>query len=498
MFSKRKIILSILFMLSIIFVLLVINGNQQDELEDNILVINTAPEEAGEIITVKDEKIEENNYIKLQVNSDGNWEFIEWQGEHAEDITKREDYKSVQQKVPITVMPLEYTLDVGKTGKGDFVLDEGRYTFVKGEKVELEAISDYGWEFKQGKGDVSNTDTKKITAIMNEDKSIEALLEEEIPDNSALQRGDRGQKVEEAQQIFWDLGYNINIDGIFGEGTEEIVSAFQKSFDLKADGIIGEQTWQLIERMDASKVYQVKPGDSLYKIAKNYNIDIELIKAINDLEGNYLNVGQELKLPRANVGGDEASDLENAKEYEVQRGDTISDIAINFNTDVESIKRLNNLKSFNIQSGQTLEITTSDGKRQTSIELKEGLLPWPVEGPKTSGYGWRDHPITGKRQFHGGIDIAAPTGTPVKAVAMGVVVGSDLRGGFGKTIVIDHGQEIKTLYAHNSRLLIREGAQVEKGQIISLVGSTGQSTGPHVDFRIYINDERVNPLNYLE
>lgn len=465
MFSKRKIVLAILIILPIIFFLLALNGDEQNKIEDNILAINAEPEEAGEIITV---------------------------------IAEKEDYKSVQRKVPITVMPLEYTFDVGKTGKGDLVPDEGEYTFVAGEKDELEAISDSGWEFKQWKDDVSNTYTKKNTVIMNKDKSIEAFYKEEIPDYPVLQRGDRGEKVEEAQQILWDLGYNITVDGIFGEGTEEIVSAFQKSFDLKADGIIGEQTWQLIERMDNTKVYEIKEGDSLYEIAGYYNIDKELIKVINDLEGNHLNVGQKIKLPRAHVGGDEASDLENVREYKVQSGETISEIAINFNTDVESLKRLNNLESFNIQSGQTLEIPFSDGKRPTSIELKEGLLPWPVEGPITSDYGWREHPITGKRQFHGGIDIAAPKGTPVKAVAEGIVAESTWRGGFGKTIVIDHDQEIKTLYAHNSRLLIREGAHVEKGQIISLVGSTGQSTGPHVDFRIYINNERVNPLNYLK
>jgi murein DD-endopeptidase MepM/ murein hydrolase activator NlpD len=130
--------------------------------------------------------------------------------------------------------------------------------------------------------------------------------------------------------------------------------------------------------------------------------------------------------------------------------------------------------------------------------LGTGQLCWPVSGRRiTSPFGWRVHPILKKTKFHSGIDIAVPSGTPVKAADGGIVLVSGWQGGYGNFVAIDHGKGISTCYGHNSRLLVRVGQRVEKGQQIAISGNTGLSTGPHLHFEVRVNGNPVNPLGYL-
>ena len=136
-------------------------------------------------------------------------------------------------------------------------------------------------------------------------------------------------------------------------------------------------------------------------------------------------------------------------------------------------------------------------KRQRAEGLGTGKIIWPARGRISSPFGWRTHPILKSRRFHSGIDIAIPSGTPVQAADSGVVLISGWNGGYGLFVAIDHGKGISTAYAHNSRLLVKEGDEVTKGQTIALSGSTGWSTGPHLHFEVRENGTPVNPLKYL-
>jgi len=119
-----------------------------------------------------------------------------------------------------------------------------------------------------------------------------------------------------------------------------------------------------------------------------------------------------------------------------------------------------------------------------------GLI-WPVDGVVVSGYGMR------WGRLHEGIDITAASGTPIRAAAAGTVIHSGWLGGYGLLVVIDHGNGLATAYAHNSSNLVSVGARVEQGQTIALVGSTGNSSGPHVHFEVRVNGVAVDPLLYL-
>ncbi len=121
----------------------------------------------------------------------------------------------------------------------------------------------------------------------------------------------------------------------------------------------------------------------------------------------------------------------------------------------------------------------------------------PVSGQMTSPFGWRVDPMTGSQRFHGGVDIGAASGTPVYAPQGGYVMFSGSYGGYGNVVVLNHGSSLYTLYGHNSRLLVNNGDLIQKGQMISLVGSTGRSTGPHLHFEVHYNGQYINPVTYL-
>ena len=126
-----------------------------------------------------------------------------------------------------------------------------------------------------------------------------------------------------------------------------------------------------------------------------------------------------------------------------------------------------------------------------------GQLAAPVNAPITSDFGWRIHPIYGTSRLHAGTDFGVDEGTPVHAADGGVVVEAGWISGYGYTVIIDHGNGMSTLYAHNSDVAVSPGQTVSKGQVVSYSGNTGGSTGPHLHFEVRINGEPTDPMGYL-
>ncbi len=121
----------------------------------------------------------------------------------------------------------------------------------------------------------------------------------------------------------------------------------------------------------------------------------------------------------------------------------------------------------------------------------------PGGGRMTSRFGYRVHPIYGTRKFHAGIDYGLPLGAAIRAADSGVVLYSGWYGGYGRTVIIDHGNGLTTLYGHTSASYVSAGESIQRGQRVAAVGSTGLSTGPHLHFEVRVNGTPVNPLNYL-
>lgn len=146
--------------------------------------------------------------------------------------------------------------------------------------------------------------------------------------------------------------------------------------------------------------------------------------------------------------------------------------------------------------------TTSSGgsaTRSGNFTYSGGKLEWPVPGRSyiSSGYGNRPRPIGSGYEFHNGIDIPASYAANIVAAEAGTVITSRYVNGFGYTVMIDHGGGLTTLYGHNSKLVVSVGEQVSRGQVIAKAGSTGNSTGNHCHFGVYINGAHTNPMSYL-
>ena len=148
------------------------------------------------------------------------------------------------------------------------------------------------------------------------------------------------------------------------------------------------------------------------------------------------------------------------------------------------------------QKQQATSSSTSSGASSNAV-VTSGSWPVPGYSRISSPYGYRIHPVTGASSIHTGIDIPAPTGTPVTAYDSGTVIYSGVQGTYGNTVMIRHNDGKVTLYAHNSALNVSEGQTVQKGQVVAKIGSTGRSTGPHLHFEIRVNGSHTNPMNYL-
>jgi len=121
----------------------------------------------------------------------------------------------------------------------------------------------------------------------------------------------------------------------------------------------------------------------------------------------------------------------------------------------------------------------------------------PVEGFFSDGYGWRKDPFTGQREFHKGLDIVAPHGTAVQAPADGLVVKAGRVAGYGHMVQVAHGFGLTTLYAHLSKVLVRPGQRIRRGEALGKVGSTGRSTGPHLHYEVFREGRQVNPRPFV-
>ena len=158
--------------------------------------------------------------------------------------------------------------------------------------------------------------------------------------------------------------------------------------------------------------------------------------------------------------------------------------------------------SFEEMSTRLSELATKSHELTGVFDKQRSLLAttpsvWPVRGYLSTGFGNRNDPFTGQRDFHPGLDISAPLGTKVLAPADGTVIFTGPRGGYGNAITIDHGRGIITLYGHLDAFNVRAGQSVRRGSVLGFVGNTGRSTGPHLHYEVWFNGSNQNPLLYI-
>lgn len=227
------------------------------------------------------------------------------------------------------------------------------------------------------------------------------------------------------------------------------------------------------------QTHKVKRGENLSIIAKKYGISIDTICGSNNLRSyDFINEGAVLRIPN-----------KDGILYNMKEGNNLINLAKKYKIPADKILAQNNFSNPDfIKPGELVFIP--DAKPQNIIQ---GFL-WPVSSRRvTSAYGWRRNPFNrAHREFHKGIDIAARYGW-VKAARFGRITFAGWMGGYGRAIIIAHPGGYKTLYAHLSRISVRNGQYVKQGQVIAQSGNTGRSTGPHLHFEIIKNGSHQNP-----
>jgi murein DD-endopeptidase MepM/ murein hydrolase activator NlpD len=234
--------------------------------------------------------------------------------------------------------------------------------------------------------------------------------------------------------------------------------------------------------------HTVRSGENISTLAVNFGLNQDSIISINKISNSrLLQIGRVLKIPN-----------QDGILHTVRSGETLSSIAQRYNADSEILRDINELFSDRVSVGTDLFIPGARLDWTRLQEINGDLFIWPLNGVVTSGYGNRRDPFNPSRfQFHNGIDIRGHRGDPVRAAMAGRVSRVGWDNGFGNYIIINHHSGYRTLYAHLSVVRTRTGAYVAQGERIGDVGSTGQSTGPHLHFTVYRNGVTINPRGML-
>jgi murein DD-endopeptidase MepM/ murein hydrolase activator NlpD len=240
------------------------------------------------------------------------------------------------------------------------------------------------------------------------------------------------------------------------------------------------------------ETYRVKKGDMIGFIADKYNVTQDTIISVNSIkQSRLIQVGQYLKIP--SIPG---------IIYTVKKdGETPSSIAEKYEVAAEKCALVNSVAvDTSLKAGASIFVPDAELDWVTRQEINGDLFRKPLKSRYwlSSPYGWRDSPFnTGKRSFHSGVDMAASQGTPIYAALDGKVTTTGYSAVYGNYVIITHHSGYKSLYAHMSQITCKRGNFVYTNTMIGRVGSTGQSTGPHLHWTVYKNGKTVNPLSLI-
>lgn len=262
---------------------------------------------------------------------------------------------------------------------------------------------------------------------------------------------------------------------------------FWTGLTIWAGYIAGRQFDYYVTRTD-NKILRTKMDYVSQQVEKGLAY-LEMTKKTDRQLRKMLGMNPDLIYDDDSVGGPNASDLSDFRRFLSSKASEIRETSLNnsiFRMQEESRRRLSSYA----------EVTWYITNRHNASKATPAI--WPVSGRITSYYGYRIAPLRIASEYHTGIDIAAEPGAPVYATADGVVRYSGWANGYGLSMVLDHGFAYSTLYGHFSELVVKEGTQVKRGQMVGRVGSTGTSTGPHLHYEVWLDGMSKNPVKYLQ
>lgn len=303
-----------------------------------------------------------------------------------------------------------------------------------------------------------------------------------------------------------DSLYRVSV--LFGVPVEDIIAANS----LSSPASIYPGLSIRVPLIDAGELPQpetpqrshtVAPGETLRRIALQYGVTVDGIIAENGLRSSSLSAGQVLLIPYVSASARPA-DAVAATSYRVEPGDSLNSIAMEFGVTSNALRAANNLSSSTLIPGQVLTIPTAHAGASSVAyaSIGPGLCEATSSVAVGSGYFLvpvRQYVLTQRyHPWHGGVDLAWDTGEPILAADSGVVVFSGWNSaGYGNLLVIDHGNGWRSYYAHLESLFVACDEAVERGQLVAAMGSTGNSSGPHLHFELLRYGVAVDPEGYL-
>ncbi|WP_129599993.1 murein hydrolase activator EnvC family protein [Anaerophilus nitritogenes] len=233
---------------------------------------------------------------------------------------------------------------------------------------------------------------------------------------------------------------------------------------------------------------------NLDMVKKIFSQDMDLLAYMKDQRDDIQTKKKILETHKSKMVSMMSTMQSKQKELQVSRGEANKVRGEIQNNSKELEKQIDDLNDY------AQKIVAEIRKKQSTGQYVGGKLGWPAPGYTriTSPYGYRIHPILKRKKMHTGIDIGIPAGKSVVSAGDGTVIHSGWLGGYGKTVMVDHGGGVVTLYAHNSSLLVSDGQKVTRGQTISKAGSTGNSTGPHLHFEVRKNGQYTDPIPWVK
>lgn len=336
------------------------------------------------------------------------------------------------------------------------------------------------------------------------------LSEAKVKEKSVL------SKLQEYNEKVALAGQRINVMQVKQKRVELRIAELTKEI-VYTQGQIGELKGALAARLNAIYRYGGVAELNLFFSSSTINeaiVNSYLLSRIADQDreiyGKYMDRIRRLDQSRRDLGVQTERLAEQKRQIEGER--TVHRKALDeSNRYLEKVKREKQLHAAAVEELQRAQ-RELENKVRSIIEQKRkmarrstikvpayrgGALPWPVSGTVNSEFGMRKHPQFNTRMKHTGIDIAAPIGTPVVAVAGGEVLFAGSMRGYGNVLMIDHGGNLLTVYGHLSRMDVGEGQNVRQGQVIGGVGNTGVSTGSHLHFEVRVGEQARNPREYL-
>ena len=236
-------------------------------------------------------------------------------------------------------------------------------------------------------------------------------------------------------------------------------------------------------------VYRIKAGDMISTLAENNHITQDTLISVNNIkQSRTIQIGQYIRIPSM------AGIVYTTK----TAAETPESIAEKYKVSAAKVAQVNQTELGTVfDAGTTLFVPDAELDWITRQEINGDLFTRPLRRSYyiSSRFSWRVNPFTGRRTFHNGIDMAAPQGTPIYAALGGTVIATGWDNVYGKYVTVAHHSGYKTLYGHMSKITVKKGAHVTTATKLGEVGSTGQSTGPHLHFTVYKNGSPINPAN---